>query len=143
MPGQVDRIEGTGTCRRGGGRGYRGTVSVTRSGKRCQSWSSQHPHQHPMVPQLFISDLDDLYNPGHSYCRNPGGLGKQPWCYTNSRTVRWEYCNIPKCGKWLRKEKRQWHDLPGAVGCGMAVVRFWLLSWSCSHLKLTFLVIMF
>ncbi|XP_052069179.1 uncharacterized protein LOC127708369 [Mytilus californianus] len=33
-----------------------------------------------------------------NYCRNPhndkGGL----WCYTVSRKIRWQYCNVPRCG---------------------------------------------
>ena len=97
--GQVDTVPTTGTCMRGDGRGYRGTVAVTQSGVPCQSWNSQSPHQHPMAPGLFISDLDDRYNPHHGYCRNPGGLGRQPWCYTTKTTLRWEYCNITKCGE--------------------------------------------
>lgn len=119
-PGQVDVVESTGTCRRGDGRGYRGTISVTQNGKRCQPWTSQNPHQHPMLPSLFTMDLDDSNHPDHSYCRNPGGLGKQPWCYTNDRNVRWSYCKIPKCGKQLHVA------LPclrlEAVGCGWEVV---------------------
>ena len=97
--GQVDTVPTTGTCMRGDGRGYRGTVTVTQSWVPCQSWNSQSPHQHPMAPGLFISDLDDRYNPHHGYCRNPGGLGRRPWCYTTKTTLRWEYCNITKCGK--------------------------------------------
>ena len=35
-----------------------------------------------------------------NYCRNPdvfepGG----PWCYTTNPRIRWEYCDIPMCGK--------------------------------------------
>ena len=99
LPGQVDSITTTGSCMRGNGRGYRGIVSVTQSGIHCQSWSSQFPHRHSMTPTRFISDLDDAHNTHHSYCRNPGGLGTRPWCYTTNSNVRWEYCNVEKCGE--------------------------------------------
>lgn len=36
-----------------------------------------------------------------NYCRNPDGEPGGPWCYTNDRNKRWEYCNIPSCRKIL------------------------------------------
>ena len=26
--------------------------------------------------------------------------GVSPWCYTTDLDLRWEYCDIPKCGKY-------------------------------------------
>ena len=37
---------------------------------------------------------------GYVYCRNPGGLGERPWCFLTDTHQRWEYCDIPKCGKY-------------------------------------------
>ena len=42
---------------------------------------------------LVNSDLTDA----GSTCRNPGNLGKKPWCFTKNSSVSWEYCNISLC----------------------------------------------
>jgi len=35
-----------------------------------------------------------------NFCRNPGGYGLNgPWCFTTNRTLRWEYCDVPRCAK--------------------------------------------
>uniref|UniRef100_A0A4W3H461 Kringle domain-containing protein n=1 Tax=Callorhinchus milii TaxID=7868 RepID=A0A4W3H461_CALMI len=67
---------------------YRGIVQTTKSGKTCQRWDSQKPHQH-------IRIYKDYPNKGliENYCRNPGD-GEAPWCYTMDPDVRWEYCSI-------------------------------------------------
>ncbi|XP_049913459.1 apolipoprotein(a)-like isoform X27 [Epinephelus moara] len=79
------------TCFTGRGQAYRGTTAVTESGKTCQSWSAQTPHQHDRTPDN---------NPGkglvHNYCRNPDNEGS-PWCYTTDPDSRWEYCDVPSC----------------------------------------------
>ena len=73
--------------------GYRGDVSVTRSGIACQSWSSQCPHRHWRTPETY-PELAETSNS----CRNPGGQGPEgPWCYTTDPNVRWEYCDVAKC----------------------------------------------
>ncbi|XP_038060986.1 uncharacterized protein LOC119731787 isoform X2 [Patiria miniata] len=72
-----------------GGEDYRGTVSQTRGGIPCQSWGSQSPHSHTVVPQ-------DYAHRGigqHSYCRNPDD-DDQPWCYTREGGTRWDYCDV-------------------------------------------------
>ena len=80
-------------CFYGNGLGYRGNVSVTRSGHVCQSWSSQCPHRHDHP----LSEYPELVN-ASNWCRNPGGQGPHgPWCYTTNSSVRWEYCDVEKC----------------------------------------------
>lgn len=82
-------------CFYGDGRGYRGNISSTVSGYTCQSWNAQCPHKHNINGEIYkaIHDSGNL-------CRNPGGFAKNgPWCFTTNRTVRWEYCDVPKCGK--------------------------------------------
>ena len=78
---------------------YRGTVSETISGKTCQKWTSQQPHEHDSTPANFPNTgLGD-----HNFCRNPTLHAVGAWCYTSTTEVRWETCNIgtPKtnCGK--------------------------------------------
>jgi apolipoprotein(a) len=72
---------------------YRGTINVTVSGRACQPWASQSPHQHKHSPEAYpLSGLDN------NWCRNPDGpssLGA--WCYTQDPEVLWEYCLVPSC----------------------------------------------
>nr|XP_015803025.2 plasminogen [Nothobranchius furzeri] len=78
-------------CYEGNGSSYRGITSETVSGKKCQMWSSQTPHQHQKRPEKFPeADLR------RNLCRNPDG-DQAPWCYTIDPKVRWEYCNLEKC----------------------------------------------
>lgn len=76
----------------GNGRYYMGNVNVTQSGIQCQQWSSQKPHTHIQPPPVFPQVQD-----AHNYCRNPGGEEPYPWCYTTDESVRWAYCDVPRC----------------------------------------------
>merc|ERR1719334_1621076 len=58
----------------------------TISGKLCQKWSDQRPHQHWVTP----IDGND-----HNYCRNPDGEPNGLWCYTTDPSTRTEFCNQP------------------------------------------------
>ena len=70
------------------GHGYKGTANETRTGLPCQRWDSQSPHSHKW---------GSLGSEGNN-CRNPDN-GRLPWCYTTSADSRWDYCDIPLCGK--------------------------------------------
>ncbi|XP_070532466.1 uncharacterized protein [Ptychodera flava] len=73
---------------------YRGTVSTTLSGKTCQKWSEQTPHEHNRLPTDFpFAGLGD-----HNYCRNPDAEPK-PWCYTTDPETRWDYCDVGEVGE--------------------------------------------
>jgi hypothetical protein len=65
--------------------GYRGCQAQTRSGKTCQSWDSQTPHEHSRKDEAKGTA-------GHNYCRNPDGEDTI-WCYTTDAEKRWEYCD--------------------------------------------------
>jgi len=72
------------------GSGYRGCMSKTVSGRRCQPWTAQTPHGHSVTESRYPhKGLGD-----HSFCRNPDG---EPtiWCYTLDPGKRWEYCEPP------------------------------------------------
>ena len=94
---EFETIEDTGSCVRGNGRGFSGLQTATRSGVSCQRWDSQEPQTHPMLPDIFRTDLKTANS--ERSCRNPGGIGDRPWCYTEDPNLRWEYCDIPKCGQ--------------------------------------------
>lgn len=70
------------------GKEYTGTVSNTKTGIPCQRWDSKTPHAH---------DLNNLFK-DENYCKNPDGSAG-PWCFTMDPDIRWELCDVPKCGK--------------------------------------------
>lgn len=70
------------------GSDYVGTVSHTVTGLPCQMWDSNTPHNH---------DYNKLTN-DQNYCRNTDS-SKAPWCMTMDPSVRWGYCDVPRCGK--------------------------------------------
>ncbi|XP_067900721.1 plasminogen [Heterodontus francisci] len=90
--GEPPAIEAETQCYTGKGQKYRGTVSMTISGKVCQKWDAQRPHLHSRTPENYpCKGLEG------NYCRNPDNE-KEPWCYTTNTNTRWEYCQVQKCG---------------------------------------------
>ncbi|XP_070545383.1 uncharacterized protein [Ptychodera flava] len=74
------------------GQGYRGTKSITVTGRRCQNWLANSPHSPTWFPTIGVED--------YNYCRNPIDSEEVlPWCYTTDPSVRWEYCDVrePPC----------------------------------------------
>jgi len=78
-----------GYCYWSTGSTYRGTQHITAEGDLCLHWSGQY--------YVKLSDHPELK--GHNYCRNPGGVMSQPWCYTGQHWKR-AVCDIPQCGKY-------------------------------------------
>lgn len=70
------------------GSGYLGRVSVASTGMPCIEWSKQL--------YLKVSDYPELAG-RHSYCRNPGGIKTQPWCFVDNDGKTDQLCDIPKC----------------------------------------------
>ena len=94
-----------GECKMTGKGGeYRGTISTTRKGVKCQRWDEHFPHRHDSItPKKYPnSGLDE------NYCRNPDGEGL-PWCYTSSNEQRWDYCDVPMC-----KSKALSYEIPSS-----------------------------
>ncbi|XP_078695922.1 uncharacterized protein LOC144924510 isoform X2 [Branchiostoma floridae x Branchiostoma belcheri] len=90
-------------CQLENGASYRGNVAVTKTGRTCQRWDSQTPHQHDRTPANFPSSGLE-----QNYCRNPDG---EPgvWCYTTDSGMTWELCAVPTCDPpIIRKWREDW-----------------------------------
>ena len=70
---------------------HTGITSTTLSGKTCQKWTDQFPHQHDYSPEEYPGT--GIGN--HNYCRDPFNDSEGAWCYTTDPDLRWEYCT---CG---------------------------------------------
>ena len=74
---------------------YVGSLSHSETGRTCQRWDSQSPHNHS------YSDVskfpEDELSAARNYCRNPSDAPEGLWCYTVDPDSRWEWCNIKAC----------------------------------------------
>jgi len=72
---------------------YRGTLSKTESGLRCQKWSKLDRNVHTVTTDRYPGGgLGD-----HNHCRNPDD-SLRPWCYTNLQSNYFDYCDVD-CSK--------------------------------------------
>ncbi|XP_069751965.1 prothrombin [Narcine bancroftii] len=101
-----------GQCYQEIGSNYRGNVSITISGKQCQSWSINFPHKAEYNP--VTNNQSDLTR---NYCRNPDDNQRGPWCYTKDPTVKLEACYIPRCGETLPPLPPQLTEQKPPVNC--------------------------
>ena len=78
----------TGTdCFHGDGLDYTGNISSTISGRTCQAWNIDVPHDIEGTPTFH-----------DNFCRNFETPHRPaPWCYTTDPQYRWECCAIPRC----------------------------------------------
>ncbi|XP_078603281.1 uncharacterized protein LOC144877248 [Branchiostoma floridae x Branchiostoma japonicum] len=78
-------------CRMGDGASYRGTVSMTETGKTCQRWDSHTPHGHEYTTAKYPSSgLEE------NYCRKTSDW-TEVWCFTTDPSTRYEICDVPVC----------------------------------------------
>ena len=90
---------------------YRGTQSTTKSGARCQDWSSQTPNVHDWTPDAAPAyGLED-----GPYCRNPKQDFERPWCFTVDGD-RWEYCSIELCADATAEDCSPLHTVAKDIG---------------------------
>ena len=74
-------------CWTGDGFDFRGSFSTVKyTGLGCQKWSKQEPHTHQW------GHLGD-----HNHCRNPDADPGGPWCYVDSKALRWDHCHGQQC----------------------------------------------
>ncbi|XP_055694054.1 tyrosine-protein kinase transmembrane receptor Ror-like [Lutzomyia longipalpis] len=82
------------TCFWENGEKYRGTVATSASGRPCLKWARLMKE---------IADFPELA--GQNFCRNPGGMHPEPWCFVENISVDKviESCSIPRCSErmWL------------------------------------------
>jgi len=79
------------------GKEYMGTMSVTRSGRQCQHWSSDTPQSVYSGYRMDWKYPNGSFVAAENYCRNPSTYAEYLWCYTTDPHMRWEECDIPKC----------------------------------------------
>ena len=72
------------------GRDYEGCQDRTVSGKLCQKWVSQSPHQH----EIALERLRNMPSDGN-FCRNPDERDEGIWCFTTDPNVVSEKC-VPR-----------------------------------------------
>ncbi|XP_033101733.1 coagulation factor V-like [Anneissia japonica] len=81
-------------------RDYRGSINRTPTGRTCQKWTSQTPHEHGYKPEKFPNgELGD-----HNLCRNVDGYS-HAWCYTTDPEKRYEDCDIGSPGEYCEDEE--------------------------------------
>jgi len=75
---------------------YTGHRFYTVSGRICQRWDNQAPHQHNFTESDFP---DATVTEANNSCRNPDKNPDGPWCLTSDPSIRREPCGIRLCMK--------------------------------------------
>ena len=79
---------------------YNGTIGKTISGNTCQRWDTDLPHvRNSDIVQDMNNFPEATLAEVVNYCRQSSAAAR-PWCYTTNPSVRWEYCNIPRCKRY-------------------------------------------
>ena len=71
------------------------------SGRECQRWSSDTPHQIP-ASYTDYGFPEGSREAAENYCRNPDvDWPEGVWCYTTDVDKPWESCDVPECGEFV------------------------------------------
>ena len=70
---------------------YSGNMNHTTSGRACQAWSAQEPHEHE------YTEIGE-----HNHCRNSFLDAEGVWCFTTDPDMLWDYCPVPICAPMLK-----------------------------------------
>lgn len=79
------------------GKDYPGTLAKTKTGKDCQAWNTNTPHNTNDAAKVGANYPEGNVDNAKNYCRNPDGDNGGPWCFTTNALVKWEYCDIQLC----------------------------------------------
>ena len=71
---------------------YRGTESVTINGTTCVNWKDRE--QELLDLNVTIDYLGELEE---NFCRNVDGIRDNVWCFVDSDSSEWQYCEVPDC----------------------------------------------
>jgi len=63
---------------------------VSKSGKVCYPWKSQTTFSFNSFHEKIEAE---------NFCRNPGNLSSEPWCFVGNSIEKRESCDIPICDK--------------------------------------------
>jgi len=75
---------------------YKGKMSTTLSGKTCQRWDSNTPHNLTRFRYNARHFPEKTKKAAANYCRDPMQK-KHPWCYTTDPKKKMELCEFPLC----------------------------------------------
>ena len=67
---------------------------MTKSGKACQRWDANTPHNNYFLAKKWE----------HNHCRNPDQTEGGVWCYTMDPGQRWDHCNVRECKDCDKRE---------------------------------------
>ncbi|XP_017774696.1 PREDICTED: tyrosine-protein kinase transmembrane receptor Ror-like isoform X1 [Nicrophorus vespilloides] len=95
------------------GRLYRGVLDVSITNTKCIRWA-HHLH-------VSLANYPELV--GHNYCRNPGGLESEPYCYVEKN--KREICGIKKCSQIV------WMYIIGGALIFVTLAVFALMFYCC------------
>lgn len=55
---------------------------------------------------LKTSDYKEIQG-GHRFCRNPGALESEPWCFIEiNGNIKREICDVPHCSELFNKKTK-------------------------------------